>query len=45
MNMYVLFAYLISFTLIIGELVFTISCYTKSKKTLKSLKKNNEEET
>ncbi len=45
MNTYVFFAYLISFTLIIGELIFTISCYTKSKKILKSLKNNNEEET
>ncbi|MDR0773472.1 MULTISPECIES: hypothetical protein [Wolbachia] len=45
MNTYVIFAYLISFTLITGELIFTISCYTKSKKILESLKDNNEEET
>lgn len=44
MNTYVIFAYLISFSLIAGELIFTISCYTKSKKILKSLKDNNEEE-
>ncbi|MFL3876756.1 CcmD-like small membrane protein [Wolbachia endosymbiont of Trichogramma kaykai] len=44
MNTYVIFAYLISFTLITGELILTISCYTKSKKILKSLKDNNEEE-
>ncbi|WP_458783159.1 CcmD-like small membrane protein [Wolbachia pipientis] len=45
MNTYVIFAYLVSFTLIAGELVFTISCYVKSKKILERLKNNNEEET
>lgn len=45
MNTYVFFAYFISFILIIGELIFTFSCYMKSKRILKSLKNNNEEET
>ena len=44
MNTDVIFAYLISFSLIAGELICTISCYTKSKKILESLKDNNEEE-
>ncbi|MGL9758123.1 MAG: CcmD-like small membrane protein [Wolbachia sp.] len=44
MNTYVIFAYLISLTLITGELIFTVSCYIKGKKTLESLKNNNEEE-
>ncbi|QOD37877.1 CcmD-like small membrane protein [Candidatus Wolbachia massiliensis] len=45
MNTYVIFAYLISFVLIAGELIFTISCYVKSKKILEGLKNNSEEET
>ncbi|CCF78357.1 MULTISPECIES: CcmD-like small membrane protein [unclassified Wolbachia] len=45
MNTYVIFAYLISFVLIAGELIFTISCYIKSKETLEGLKNNNEEKT
>lgn len=45
MNTYVIFAYLISFMLITGELIFTIFYYIKSKKILESLKSNNEEET
>ncbi|NSM56742.1 heme exporter protein CcmD [Wolbachia endosymbiont of Atemnus politus] len=45
MNAYVISAYLISFALIAGELIFTISCYIKSKEILESLKDNNEEET
>ncbi|WP_458695319.1 CcmD-like small membrane protein [Wolbachia endosymbiont of Litomosoides brasiliensis] len=45
MNIYVIFAYLISFVLIAGELIFTTSCYIKSKKVLESLKNNNEKET
>ncbi|WP_458695339.1 CcmD-like small membrane protein [Wolbachia endosymbiont of Litomosoides sigmodontis] len=44
MNTYVIFAYLISFILIAGELIFTTSCYIKSKKNLENLKKNNEKE-
>ncbi|WP_458694623.1 CcmD-like small membrane protein [Wolbachia endosymbiont of Dipetalonema caudispina] len=42
MSMYVVFAYLISFMLIIGKLVFTIFCYVKSKETLEDLRKKNE---
>ncbi|WP_456201129.1 CcmD-like small membrane protein [Wolbachia endosymbiont of Protocalliphora sialia] len=45
MNTYVIFAYLISFILIGGNLIFTVSCYIKSKKNLESLKSKNEEET
>ncbi|MGL9725725.1 MAG: CcmD-like small membrane protein [Wolbachia sp.] len=45
MNIYVIFAYLISLTLIAGKLIFTISCYIKSKRTLENLKDNNEEKT
>ncbi|WP_458694286.1 CcmD-like small membrane protein [Wolbachia endosymbiont (group B) of Agriphila straminella] len=45
MNTYVIFAYLISFILIGGNFIFTVSCYIKSKKNLESLKSNNEEET
>ncbi|WCR57795.1 CcmD-like small membrane protein [Wolbachia endosymbiont of Ctenocephalides felis wCfeJ] len=45
MNTYVIFAYLIGFALIVGELIFTISRYIKSKEILESLKDNNEEET
>ncbi|WCR58998.1 MAG: hypothetical protein PG978_000412 [Wolbachia endosymbiont of Ctenocephalides felis wCfeF] len=45
MNTYVIFAYLVGFALIAGELIFTISCYIKSKKILESLKNNNEEKT
>lgn len=45
MNVYVVFAYLISLTLIAGKLIFSISCYIKGKKNLESLKNNNEEET
>ncbi|QIT36514.1 MULTISPECIES: CcmD-like small membrane protein [unclassified Wolbachia] len=45
MSTYVIFAYLISFALIAGELIFTISCYIKSKKNLEGFKNNNEEET
>ncbi|WP_250778188.1 CcmD-like small membrane protein [Wolbachia pipientis] len=45
MNTYVIFAYLVGFILIAGELIFTISCYIKSKRILESLKNNNEEET
>ncbi|WP_218938927.1 CcmD-like small membrane protein [Wolbachia endosymbiont of Dirofilaria (Dirofilaria) immitis] len=45
MNAYVVFAYLISFVLIAGELIFTTSCYVKSKETLEGLKSNDEEKT
>ncbi|WP_458695029.1 CcmD-like small membrane protein [Wolbachia endosymbiont of Folsomia candida] len=45
MNTYVFFAYLISFTLIIGELFFTFSCYMKSKKILREIEKSNEKKT
>ncbi|WP_458783164.1 CcmD-like small membrane protein [Wolbachia endosymbiont of Tettigetta isshikii] len=45
MNTYVIFAYLVGFALIAGELIFTISCYIKSKRTLESLKNNDEEKT
>ncbi|WP_458694608.1 CcmD-like small membrane protein [Wolbachia endosymbiont of Cruorifilaria tuberocauda] len=42
MSTYVILAYLISFVLIVGELIFTVSCYIRSKETLRSLKDNNE---
>ncbi|MDG7052528.1 MAG: hypothetical protein LKM45_01415 [Wolbachia endosymbiont of Alcedoecus sp.] len=45
MNIYVIFVYLVGFILIAGELIFTISCYIKSKRILESLKNDNEEET
>lgn len=45
MNTYVIFAYLVGFALIAGELIFTISCYIKSKRILESLKNNDEEKT
>ena len=45
MNTYVISAYLISFVLIMGKLIFTISCYNKSKRALKDLKNHNEEKT
>ncbi|MDN5248140.1 MAG: hypothetical protein QWI36_03315 [Wolbachia endosymbiont of Tyrophagus putrescentiae] len=42
MNIYVVFAYSVSFALILGELVRTFFCYTKSKKVLDEIAKNNE---
>ncbi|WP_458695057.1 CcmD-like small membrane protein [Wolbachia endosymbiont of Howardula sp.] len=45
MNQYVLIAYLMSCILMMGELIFTFSCYIKSKKMLKTIKQNNEEKT
>ncbi|WP_458695326.1 CcmD-like small membrane protein [Wolbachia endosymbiont of Pentalonia nigronervosa] len=45
MNTYVIAAYFLSFTLIIGELIFTFHCHRKSKRILEDIKKSNEEKT
>lgn len=45
MSKYVIFAYLISFILIIGELVFTFSNYKKSIRILEEIKESNEKKT
>ncbi|WP_333023760.1 CcmD-like small membrane protein [Wolbachia endosymbiont of Pentidionis agamae] len=43
MNIHVVFAYLISLTLLASELIFVFSRYKNSKKTLKNIIKDDDE--
>ncbi len=42
MNRYVIFTYLITCVLMVGDLIFTFYCYRRSERFVQKLEKDNE---